>query len=254
MSREQKGLTVSMPTAFPALALSLEPSTNLGARDLRKRCPDIRFILQTADGRQDLGAMRTDIEKPRLNLADGSAKEIDAGDTIPVVIDEAAWLAELARVLAPGGTLRMTVPASGPLAWADARNTYRYVVDILGRGNTPNETLPTGWNRHYGAGDVDAMLADAGFRDIRLERVGIGLAEPVQLGGLMLCNFLLGRRDTELRLRPARTRIEEIDARIRVPGIGTRFVITARRAATEPEDPADDDAAANQPAPEIDHE
>lgn len=243
-----------MPTALPSLTLIPELSTNLRDSRTRERCPDIRFIEHASHGCRDIGTMRTDVEKPRLDLPDGAVRRIDAGDALSFVIDEPAWLAELSRVLEPGGTIRMAVPASGPLAWVDARNAYRYIVDILGRGDAPDETLPTGWNRHYAARDLFAMLIDAGFSDVRLMRVGLGLAEPVQLGGLLLGNFLFGQRDTELRMHPLRQRLEHIDERIPVPGIGARFAITARRAAAEPEDPAADSPERNQPAPEIDHE
>ena len=243
-----------MPTALPALTLEPELSSNIHHSQTRERCPDIRFVEHSTDGRRLLGGIRTDVEKPRLDLPDGAIRHIDASYALSLVIDEPAWLAELARVLAPGGTLQMAMLASGPLAWFDARNAYRYITDILGRGHAPDETLPTGWNRHYADRDLVAMLEDAGFTDIQNMRVGVGLAEPVQLGGLMFGNFLLRRRDTELRLHPLRRKLERIDEQIPAPGIGTRFAITARRAAAEPDDPADDDATGNRPAPEIDHE
>jgi hypothetical protein len=178
---------------------------------------------------------------------------IDAGDVVSRTIDEAAWLAELARVLRPGGTLRLRVPAGGPLAWLDTRNIYRYVTDILGRGDNPDDTLPTGWNRHYGADDVFALLLDAGFSNVKIGRVGIGLAEPPQLAGLMVGNFLGGKRETELRLHPLRQAMERVDARIPAPVIGTMLAVTATRANAEPDDPSED-APDNRPAPEIDSE
>lgn len=240
-----------MPAACPSLRLSIELSTDIYASHTRERCPNVRFIQVTSEGARDLGTMRTDVEKPRLVLENGSVGEIHAQDIISRVIDEPAWLAELARVLAPGGALYMTLPAGGPLAWLDARNLYRYAVDIMGRGETPDDTLPTGWNRHYGESDAVAMLDDAGFADIEIKRVGIALAEPPQLAGLLIGNFLLGDRDAEIRLHPLRCIMERVDTRIPMPAVGTHFAITARRSHAEPDDPADEDAARNLPAKEI---
>lgn len=243
-----------MTPQLPALVLTIELSTNLYESYTRERCPRIRFTQLTTTGERDLSAMRTDVEKPRLELSDGTISEILAQDTLSRVIDEPAWLAELARVLAPGGTIRLSLPASGPLAWLDARNIYRYITDIVGRGDTPNDPLPTGWNRHYSLDDAREMLCDAGFTDIDITCVGIGAAEPIQLAGLIAGNFLFGKRDTELRLHPLRTAMERVDRNIRVPAVGTMLAITAARARVEPDDPADDDAAHNHPAAEIDHE
>jgi SAM-dependent methyltransferase len=242
-----------MPAAFPTLALSIELSTNLEASHTRDRCPSARVDLVSSQGVRHVATLRVDIESPRLELPDASVAAIDAGDVIGRTIDEAAWLAELARVLEPGGRLNLRVPAGGPLAWYDTRNIYRYVTDILGRGDNPDDTLPTGWNRHYAMDDILSLLLDAGFTSVEVGRRGLGLAEPPQLVGLMVGNFLLCDRDTEYRLHPLRQRMERIDARIPAPAIGTMLAITATRAASEPEDPSDD-APDNRPAPEIDSE
>jgi hypothetical protein len=252
----QKGTLIPMPMYPPPLSrnLTLELSTNLHARHSRDRCPDARMTIRCDDDIQDLGTLRVDVEKPRLDLADASVGSIDTGDVIANTIDEAAWLAELARILAPGGTLHLMVPANGPLAWLDARNIYRYAGDILGRGDNPDSTLPTGWQRHYTPGGIRVLLLDAGFRDIRIERVGLGLTEIPQLAGFTVGNFLLGKRDTELRMRPLRQEMERIEGRIPAPFFGTMLSVSARRAPTEPDDPADDTAADNRSAPEIDSE
>jgi SAM-dependent methyltransferase len=237
-----------------SLTLSLELSPHLSARRTRERCPNARMVLSSPNGERDLGALRVDVEKPELDLDDGSVDAIDAQGVLANVIDEAAWLAEVARVLSPGGTLRFTVPAGGPLAWLDAQNIYRYVGDILGRGDNPDATLPTGWNRHYRERDIEALLVGAGFRDPVMTRAGVGLTELPQLAGLMVGNFLLGKRDAEMRLFPLRHAMVRMESRIPAPAIGTLLTISATRAIAEPDDPADDSAPENRPAPEIDSE
>jgi hypothetical protein len=242
-----------MPALLPALTLSIELSPNLEASHTRERCPSARVDLVTAEGVRHVATLRVDVESPHIDLPDAAVRQIDAADIIGRAIDEAAWLAELARVLQPGGELRMRVASGGPLAWYDTRNIYRYMTDIFGRGDNPDDTLPTGWNRHYATEDIVTLLLDAGFANIRIVRVGLGLAEAPQLAGLTIGNFLLGKRDTEYRLRPMRERLERLDARIPAPFVGTAFAITATRARTEPDDPAAD-APDNRPAPEIDSE
>lgn len=239
--------------ALSRLEIRIEPSTNIHECHTRERCPSARFDLATTGGTRHVVTLRVDVESPQLDLPDGAVDVIDAADVISRTIDEAAWLAELARVLRPGGTLRLRVPAGGPLAWFDTRNIYRYVTDILGRGDNPDDTLPTGWNRHYAMDDILSLMLDAGFTNVGVGRVGIGLAEPPQLAGLMVGNFLRGERDTELRLHPLRQAMERVDARIPMPALGTMLAITATRADAEPDDPADD-APDNRPAPEIDSE
>ncbi len=249
---QQEGPFARMP-ASPRLEISVEPSTNLDAYHTRERCPSARFDLRTGTSRRHIATLRVDIESPHLDLPDASVAEIDAGDVLGRTIDEAAWLAELARVLQPGGTLRMRLFAGGPLAWLDARNIYRYMTDILKRGDNPDDTLPTGWNRHYGVGDVSGILLGAGFTNVEIDRVGTGLAEVPQLAGLVAGNFLAGKRDTELRLNPLRQAMERFDARIPVPGVGLMFAITATRSLATPDDPAAAEPD-NRPAPEIDSE
>jgi SAM-dependent methyltransferase len=239
--------------ATQTLTLTIEPSTNIHASHTRERCPSARFDLESADGTRHVVTLRFDVESPRLDLPDASIDRIEVGDVLSRVIDEAAWLAELARVLRPGCVLRFRVPAGGPLAWYDARNIYRYVTDILGRGDNPDDTLPTGWNRHYGVDDVIALVRDAGFANVEVQRVGIGLAEAPQLAGLMAGNFLLGKRETELRLHPLRQAMERVDSRIPAPFLGTMLVLTAIRADVRPDDPSEDEPD-NRPAPEIDSE
>lgn len=242
-----------MPDASRVLILSLELSDTIDARHTRERCPSARLRLTTADRERshDLGALRVDVENPAVDLDDASVGHVDAQGVIANVIDEAAWLAEIARILEPGGMLRLTVPAGGPLAWLDTHNIYRYIGDILGRGDNPDATLPTGWNRHYSERDITGLLADAGFRDIAIKRVGLGIAEPPQLAGLMVGNFLLGKRNAELRLYPARRAMERVDAHLPAPGIGATLAITATRARQEPDDSADGQAPENRPAPEV---
>lgn len=229
------------------LTVTLRPSPHLTDRS-RARCPDLVFA---ADGRE-IAALRSDIDSPELPLADGAAGSLTWLQGLDVVVDEAAWLAECARVLAPGAPLTIAVPAAGALAWLDTQNGYRYLVDILKRGDPPDLTRPTGWHRHYRDDALQTLLADAGFRVVRHDRAGLGLAELPLFAILLWQNVLAGERDAELRSASLRTRLQAIDRRLPAPAIGWHLVTTATRARSEADDPSRE--AVNRPAPEIDHE
>lgn len=214
--------------ATTSLRLSIELSTKLDGKP-RERCPMVHFMASGSTGNREIGALRTDDEQPHIEAKDHAFSMVDARDVLSRVSDEEAWLAELHRVISPGGHLSFTVPAAGVLAWFDARNIYRYATDILKRGDAPDDTLPTGWNRHYHEDEVRHLLEVTGFEPRAMERVGIGIAEIPQLAGLLVGNFLLGKRDTELKLHPLRERMESYDQTLTVPGIGTSIYVLAAR-------------------------
>lgn len=214
--------------ATTSLRLCIELSRNLEGNP-RERCPIVHFIASGSSGNEEIDALPTDVEKPHIAAEDHAFSMVDARDILSRVIDEETWLAEFHRVIAPGGHLSFTVPAAGALAWLDARNIYRYVTHVLKRGDPPDDTLPTGWNRHYHENEVRHLLEVTGFELRAVERIGIGIAEIPQLAGLMVGNFLLGDRETEVKLHPLRERMETYDQTLNVPGIGTSLYVLAVR-------------------------
>lgn len=232
------------------LLVHTEPAPDLAART-RERCPRIVF---TMDG-TEIARLRSDVETPELPVDTGSVTTINIrDDALSIVIDEQAWLAELARMLRPGGTLTFPLPASGPLAWLDAQNVHRYMVDILHRGDAPDGTLPTGWHRHYSRDEVNRLLRDADFSHIGAHQAGIGLTEIVQLAGLIAGNFVLQRRGTERSIFPVRVGMARAERTLPAPGLGTLWDIRATRAVDAPRDPDPGATPPNRPAPEIDSE
>lgn len=212
------------PNLESTLRLDLRLSTSLDDRT-RLRCPDVGFLA----GDKEIAVYRTDEAAPALDVPDAAFTRVEAGTALSRAIDEEAWLRELGRVLAPDGKLRFMLPASGPLAWLDARNIYRYVTDVTKRGDAPDDSLPTGWNRHYSEKAVRQMLDVTGLRLVTMERSGIGLSEIPQLAGFLACNFVLGDREAERKLHPLRVRMETAESRLPVPGIGTMLFVTATR-------------------------
>lgn len=163
----------------------------------RDRCPDIVFKLDEVE----IAAIRTDTEHPELPFADGEIGSIVVyDDALSRVIDEETWLQEFQRVLTAGGGLRFTLPATGALAWLDAMNTYRYISDIIGRGDEPNASLPTGWNRHYSQQHIEHLLDGAGFSAPTFQKQNYASQEFGMLLGLVQENLLKKNRHAEREL------------------------------------------------------
>jgi SAM-dependent methyltransferase len=112
------------------------------------------------------GVMRAD----RLAFADSSFDLVTAGFLVHLVADPAAVIAELRRVLRPGGTLVVSVPepASPPSPWAFLwpmlEEYERYLPVRPGRAGEPL--------------DLDGLLAGAGFGEVTRTTVAVALPVP----------------------------------------------------------------------------
>jgi SAM-dependent methyltransferase len=107
-------------------------------------------------------------------------------DVLEHVPDERAVLAEIARLLRPGGRLVLSVPNRGALASLDSLNLYRR---LLGPG-APLPTDDPSWplspcHRHYRLSELRSLLGDR-FQVRSVHYTGLGLAEPVNLALLVL--------------------------------------------------------------------
>jgi SAM-dependent methyltransferase len=125
-------------------------------------------------------------------------------DELALTVREEEALAEAARVLRPGGTLLLRVPATGPLAWLDGYNAYRYVRDTTRRGRLLPEVKGIGWRRHYRRDDLRGLLAPH-FRVTAMRPSGIGLSDAVRMGLLLFWRWVLRseRGDEAIRQAPA---------------------------------------------------
>lgn len=132
-----------------------------------------------ARGRGDLEILHADAES--LPLADASAQAVTLAFGLRNMADPARALAEVARVLAPGGVLallefsrvspwfapfygvhsRLVIPLLGTLVARD-RGAYRYLVDLI-------RIFPD-------AGTVSAELAAAGLKVEKVRRFMFGVA------------------------------------------------------------------------------
>lgn len=199
----------------------LRLSTNL-TDHTRDRCPDVVFLADE----EEVAAIRTDVENPHIPVEEGELNELVIhDDALSRTIDEETWLQEFARVLAPGGTVRLTLPAAGMFAWLDPMNNYRYLADVSGRGHAPDAALPTGWNRHYTRRHIHHLLTDAGFEAPDFRSQSYVMQEIRLLTALLWENWIKQDRLAESRHFPQLGR--------RTPGkrslLTTTWDVTARK-------------------------
>lgn len=172
---------------------------------------------------------RTNEEAPCFPAETAPFDRIIAHDALEYVLDEEAWVTALANRLAAGGTISIRIPLEGPLAWMDARNIYRYVTDLAGRGTAPGETLPTGWRRHYRERDLDRILRRAGLVVTARCREGMPGLDIPHLAGLVAGDLVLQRPETESTLLQFRDRLDSLALRARAGALSTHLRIEAMK-------------------------
>ena len=123
-------------------------------------------------------------------LPDASFDGVIFLDVMEHLPDDRTAVAECARLLKPGGTLVLSVPHRGPLAWLDSLNLYARVVRRTRHGHFPPELAATGVHRHYSVAQVRALFGE-NFQVRRVVRTGLGVAELVHLPLLLLFRWLL---------------------------------------------------------------
>lgn len=172
---------------------------------------------------------RTNEEAPCFPAGTDPFDCIIAHDALEYVLDEEAWITALANLLAPGGSISIRIPLEGPLAWMDARNIYRYVTDLAGRGTAPGETLPTGWHRHYRERDLDRVLRRAGLVVSDRYREGMPGLDIPHVAGLIAGDLVLQRPETESTLLRLRDRLDRRALRTRAGVFSTHLRIEATK-------------------------
>jgi SAM-dependent methyltransferase len=178
-----------------------------------------------------IARIATSEHEPRMPLPDASLTSIDARDVLEHGYDEDAWLAELARLLLPGGELTLRVPLDNLTGWLDALNIYRYLGDIAGLGTDrePLETLPGGWHRHYREDDMVAMLTRAGYMTTSIEHEGLPVGELGHLAALVACSFAPDAAARQSRLFAFRERFHHRPLMPLPRAIAGRITVRAAR-------------------------
>ena len=118
-------------------------------------------------GKARLGAERPQVAGaalPRLPFRDGTFDKVLASEVLEHLPDDRAALAELLRVLKPGGILALSVPHSRYPFWWDPINRIWAAL-----GGQPIRTGPlvgiwTGHERLYLPDELSGRVSEAGFR------------------------------------------------------------------------------------------
>ncbi len=166
-------------------------------------------------------------------FSDASYDAVVLLDELALTVREEEALAEAARVLRPGGTLLLRVPASGPLAWLDGYNAYRYVRDVTRRGTLLPEVKGIGWRRHYRRDDLRGLLAPH-FRVQAMRASGIALSEAARLALSLFWRWALTSHRGDETLREAPASLARREGRWAPLGRGYWLVAAAER----PPDPS----------------
>ncbi len=141
----------------------------------RRRHPQIPFQVASAES---------------LPFADAYFDAVLLLDVLEHVRREQPVLAEIARVLRPGGTLVLSVPHKGVLQWLDSLNVWDFLAG--GGSHPPEEVIEGGYpfHRHYAEADLRRLLSPQ-FLVEHVERTGLGLVELLNLAMLSLGKGLL---------------------------------------------------------------
>lgn len=138
-----------------------------------------------------------------MEFADNSFDAVTIGFGVPHFPNPALGLAEVARVLRPGGRIAFSI-------WRGkgSDGAFGWLFDAVGRLGDPLVTLPTGPDAHIlvDSAIVKPMVANAGFVDIQLSNVAteLGVQSPEALfdafdQGAVRAASLLGGQPTAQR-------------------------------------------------------
>src|ERR1700676_998856 len=168
--REGKVLDLGCAFGFATLKLARKGYTTIGVDNsaryiawARRRHPGGTYLQSSAES---------------LPLEDASFDAVLCLDVLEHVVDQAAVIREIERVLRPEGMLILSVPHRGLLGWLDSLNLYAKLVRTTHHGLFPQEIAQTGIHRHYSVRQLQQLLGPA-FHLRRVICTGLGIAELV---------------------------------------------------------------------------
>jgi SAM-dependent methyltransferase len=162
---------------------------------------------------------------------DASYDAIVLLDELALTVLEEEALAEAARVLRPGGTLLLRVPAEGGLAWLDGYNAFRYVQETTDRGYRLREAGGVGWRRHYRRQDLGDLLQPH-FHVREMRASGIGLSDSARLVLSLFWRWILRSKRGDAAIRRVPQTLARMEGGLAPSGHGYWLVVAAERLAT----------------------
>lgn len=171
---------VAMKYGCSVWGVDLEPEFSKRQLKMASKVPKTKKLVD--EGRLNF----IDGDAAALPIEDGFFTKISAISTVEHIPDESPIVRELARVLAPGGRLVMTVPYD---PWRDEPKYYR--KNIYGKGDRPTEEF---YERYYN---------DKNLRDRLIEPSGLAVAEIDYFGepGFNAYNLVFGNERIPWPLR-----------------------------------------------------
>ena len=146
-------------------------------------------------------------------LADGIADTVLLLDVLEHVPDAEGAIAEIHRLLRPGGTLLLSVPHAGLFAWLDPQNMSARLKGRLTSGSR---------HRHYSAGELCRLLGPR-FRVCRVRRSALFLY-PITFGAE---NFL--RKRLGIRAGAFLRRVGDLDNDVAWGRLGYNLMLEAEK-------------------------
>lgn len=171
------------PSDFAVRSRFLADRVRAGERVLDVGCAEGRFTAQLAQAGADVVGIdvaaeplrRVRARHPELDvrlvpdegpwdLEDASFDVVWAGEVLEHVLDTAAWLSEVRRVLRSGGSLLVSTPAHGPLTLARLALSKRaFAAHFDPRGDHV---------RFYSRDTLTQLIGEFGFQEIRVRSCG----------------------------------------------------------------------------------
>jgi SAM-dependent methyltransferase len=163
-----------------------------------------------------------------LPFEDGSLDAVVMLDVLEHVPDPRAVVAEIRRVLSPGGALVLSVPHRGLFARLDSLNVYPALQRRFPSWQPvepADETGPDG-HRHFALEELEELFGDRFVVD-RMARTGLGLAELAHLTLLVTFKGLLRWRAAYRALLPLHFLVYLLDDLVPAGPLGYHLTIRA---------------------------
>ncbi len=163
----------------------------------------------------------------RLPFARARFDAVLMSEVLEHIPDEAAALAEVRRLLKPGGTLVLTTPHRGLFAWLDPMN-FRHRFPHLYRRlgfDRKSDGAATSWHRHYSLEQFYVLLP--GFQIEEVHIGGLFLQPTMVLATALSRKLLPGSLGS--RLAHLCWWIGEMDTHLRFGRLGYNLWLRARR-------------------------